>query len=83
MGGVQASTTRVPLMIFCLLANDAWDLKDHELNTTHASHCKIQVCSTYAIFAKMTIQSNVNIVKCEVGVGNENVLFISLKKIDC
>ncbi len=41
MGGVQSSATRVPLMITCLLANDAWDLKDHELNTMHASPCKI------------------------------------------
>jgi hypothetical protein len=42
MGGVQALATRVPLMISCLLANDAWDLKDHELNTTHAFCCKVQ-----------------------------------------
>jgi hypothetical protein len=52
MGGVQASATRVPLMISCLLANYAWDFKDHELNTTHASHCKIQVCSTYTPLPK-------------------------------
>lgn len=55
MGGVQALATRVPLMISCLLANDAWNLKDHELNTTHVSRCKIQVRSAYAIFAKMRI----------------------------
>ncbi len=53
MGGVQSSATRVPLMMSCLLANDAWDLKDHELNTMHASPCKIQVCSAYATFARM------------------------------
>jgi len=53
MGGVQVLTTRVPLMISCLLANNACNFKDHELNTTHVSPCKIQVC--YAYTAKMRI----------------------------
>jgi hypothetical protein len=76
MGGVQALTTRVPLMISCSLANDAWDFK--------RSWIEYNTCLPLqdpSVFCLCHLCQNENVVKCEVRVGNVNVLFISLKKI--